>query len=99
MAVSFNIETAIELYYSQNELTTGDIQKIFGCASCTAVELKKKVKAAAAKIAVGERPIVFEAKNVNTEFAFSVWGMDINELEAKYKKLQKFRKLRAEVVA
>ena len=96
MAMNFSIEAAIELYYSQNDLSTTDIKKIFGCSECTAVSLKKKVKEEVAKLDVKERPVVFEAKNVNMEFAFKVWGLDVRELEEKYKKLQRFRKLRGD---
>lgn len=95
MAMNFDLETAIEMYYSQNELTTKDIQRLFGCAACTASALKKRVKEAVATLDKSERPLVFEAKNVNTEYAFRVWGLDVNEMEDKYKKLQRFRKLKA----
>ena len=93
----FSIETAIELYYSQNELSNKDIMKIFGCSACYASQMKKRVE----KRMTEEKahPVVFEAKNVNCEYAFYAWGLDINELVEKYKKLQKFRKLKGESVA
>ena len=88
----FNIEAAIELYYSQNELTNNDIKTIFGCSTSYVCALKRIVreKEAAEKV----KPLVFEAKNVNCEFAFKAWGLDVAELERKYKQLQKFRKLK-----
>lgn len=95
--VNFDIEAAIELYYSQNELSNADIKRIFGCSASYAVTQKKRVHEAAAKEAV--RPLVFDAVNVNTEYAFKVWGLDIDELMKKYKQLQRFRKMKGEVVA
>ena len=93
----FSIETAIELYYSQNELSNKDIMKIFGCSAGYATQMKRRVEERMAKENV--RPVVFEAKNVNCEYAFYAWGLDIDELEKKYKKLQRFRKMKGESVA
>lgn len=93
----FDIEAAIELYYSQNELTNNDIMRIFCCSRSRVNTLKKMVNEQMAK--ENAHPPVFEAKNVNCEYAFGVWGLDIEELEKKYKKLQKFKKLRGDVVA
>ena len=96
MKTQFNIDAAIELYYSQNELSNRDIKKIFGCGDTYAVNLKKAVLEKAPKEDVP--PVVFDAKNVNCEYAFAVWGLDIDELVKKYKKLQSFRKLRGDAV-
>lgn len=93
----FSIETAIELYYSQNELSHKDIMRIFGCSPSHATQLKKRVADRMAK--EDAHPLVFEAKNVNCEYAFETWGLDVEELEIKYKKLQKFRKLKGAGVA
>lgn len=90
----FNIEAAIELYYSQNELGNKEICRIFGCSNSRASSLKKQVTEHAAK--AGDHPVVFEAKNVNCEYAFTVWGLNIGALEKKYKKLQNFRQLKGE---
>ena len=96
MKTQFNIEAAIELYYSQNELSNKDIMKIFGCGTNYALTLKKAVLEKAVKEEVP--PVVFDAANVNAEYAFVVWGLDIDELVKKYKKLQSFRKLRGDAV-
>ena len=95
--MDFNIEAAIELYFSKNELGNKDIKRIFGCSDSYACAQKKRVNEAAAKEDV--RPLVFDANNVNAEYAFKVWGLDIDELVKKYKQLQRFRKMRGEVVA
>jgi hypothetical protein len=95
MAVNFNIEAALEMYYSQNELNSSDIMRIFGCSRSKAESLKKEVRIEVAKIEdKSKRPIIFSPASVNTEFSFVVWGLDIAELENKYKKLQGFKRLR-----
>ena len=97
MRQEFNIEAAIELYYSQNELGNKDIKRIFGCSDSYVGTLKGRVKKQMAE--EGALPVVFDAQNVNCEYAFKVWGLDIDELEKRYHKLQKFRKLKGTVVA
>jgi hypothetical protein len=95
MAVNLNIESAIEAFYSRNELSSADIMNIFGCSRTKAESLKKEVRQEVAKIEdKTQRPIVFSAANVNTDFAFTVWGLDIASLEERFRKLQKFRKLK-----
>lgn len=97
MKQGFNIEVAIELYYSQNELSNKDIRRIFGCSESYVQTLKNKVREKMAEEKA--HPVVFEAKNVNCAYAFRVWGLDVEELEQKYKKLQCFRKLKEDGVA
>ncbi len=90
--MKFNIAMAIEIYYSQNDLSNKDIMQIFGCSSSHASCLKKRVHQRMAEEDV--RPVVFDASNVNAEYAFKVWGLDIDELERKYQKLMDFREKR-----
>ncbi len=94
--MNFNMEAAIELYYSRNELDNADIKRIFGCSVSYVGKLKRQVFEHMAK--ENRYPPVLEAKNVNCEYAFAVWGLDIDELERKYGKLQKFRQMREDVV-
>ncbi len=95
--LSLNIEVAIEFYYSKFELTTMDIAKIFSCSRSAALARKRAVMAESVK--QKPRPLVFDPKNVNTEFAFEQWGLDVKDMEEKYKKLQKFKKLRGDNIA
>ena len=88
----FNIATALELYYSQNDLRNDDIQEIFGCSRSHVRTLKKQVRDK--MVEEGVYPVVYEAKNLNLEYAFKVWGIDIDELERKFKRLVKFQKLK-----
>lgn len=91
MGMKFNIEAALGLYYSQNELSNNDIAAIFGCSRSYVNTLKKQVQQKMAE--ENAHPPVFDAKHLNTEYAFKVWGLDIADLERKYKKLVKFREL------
>ncbi len=91
MRMKFNIEAALELYYSQNELSNNDISLIFGCSRSYVNTLKRRVQEKMAE--ENAHPPVFEATHLNTEYAFKVWGLDIADLERKYKKLVKFREL------
>lgn len=90
--IDFNIEAALELYYSQNELSNTNIKQIFGCSNSGVNKLKRKVWEKMAEENV--RPLVFDSKNLNVEYAFRVWGLNVDELEKKYKRLQKFRQTR-----
>lgn len=91
MGMKFNIEAALELYYSQNELSNSNIALIFGCSRSYVNTLKKRVQEKMAEEKA--HPPVFDAKHLNTEYAFKVWGIDIADMERKYKKLVKFREL------
>lgn len=92
----FDIAVAIELFYSQNDLCNKDIMRIFGCSSSHASTLKGRVRKQMAED--GVNPVVFDPANVNAEYAFKVWGLDIADLERKYKKLMKFRELRGDLL-
>lgn len=79
-----SLETAIRLYYERIELSGADIQELFGrLAHATVTRLKNLARA---KMAENDRPI-WNARNVNTEDAYAAWGLDISDLEARYKRL------------
>lgn len=87
-----NMAAAIELYYSQNDLSTADIMRIFGCSRSYARTRKLQVQRQAAAEQVC--PVVFDANSVNAEYAFRVWGLDVEELESKYAKWRRFCRTR-----
>ena len=81
-----DIPTAIRIYYKKHELTTSDIIELFGCCAPTA----KKMKDMAREL-MGERDVPnWNALAVNTDCAFEAWGLNINDLERRYKKLLKY---------
>ncbi len=79
-----NIETAIRLFYERIELSNSDIRELFGnISSQTIVKLKKK----ASEVSAEEKIIPWNSRYVNTEAAYKAWGLDIADLERRYKKL------------
>lgn len=79
-----SLETAIRLYYSRIELSSKDVHEIFGdIADGTVAKLKNKARELMSE---RETPI-WNARNVNTAVAFEAWGLEISDLERRYKKL------------
>lgn len=78
-----NIETAVRLYYSRTELGNKEIRELFSCGKNSAVTLKKRAKELMAKRAIK----CWNAKNVDTETAYQAWGLDIQKLEERLKKI------------
>ncbi|MBQ7786140.1 MAG: hypothetical protein IJ381_08370 [Clostridia bacterium] len=80
------IRTAVEIYYTYNDLSTKDVQRLFRCSASKARELKKPVQAL-----MRERGILQKTECcIDTETAYEVWGIEIAMLE---KKLQRAEKL------
>lgn len=80
-----SIETAIRLYYERTELDNKDIQSLFGkLSSATITRLKRKARD---KMIENNTP-VWDSRRVNTAQAYSAWGMSIDDLERRYKKLK-----------
>ena len=79
------IETAVRIYHEYIELGNTEIRCLFGndIGTATIVRLKKAAFEAMAKADV--RAITPYA--VNTKIAFATWGLDITDLERRYKKL------------
>ncbi len=80
-----SLETALRLYYERTELTNTDIYELFGkIGSHTVSKLKKK-----AWELINERKTpIWNAARVNTEVAYEAWGLDIENLERRWKKLK-----------
>jgi hypothetical protein len=76
-------EAALSLYYTKGYLNKKDTKKIFGEMSDYKFwDLTKPVREAMA-----EQGIPPAAKGyINAKVAFSVWGIDIEELEQDFKK-------------
>ena len=79
---------AIKTYYSNNMLRSKDIIKLFKCNPSKATELK----AAAMHQLEQDGVPIWNASAVDTETAYTAWGLDIKKLENKYLRLQKFAK-------
>lgn len=80
-----SLETAIRLYYECIELSNSDIRVLFGkIGSTTLYKLKHTAQAL-----MNERHTpVWNATKVNTEVAYEAWGLDVEDLEHRLKKLK-----------
>ena len=58
---------------------------MFGVGNATATEMKKPVR----RKQVEENVMVLDKNCVNTELAFKMWGIDIEDIERRVKKLEK----------
>ena len=72
-----NIDAAVSLYYAKTELTTSDICAIFDCSETKGRQLKNAARTVQDKDGTPS----YNARAVNTETAFRVWGLDIKRLE------------------
>jgi hypothetical protein len=81
-----SIETAIRLYWEKIELSTKDIKELFHPVGNKKVVLLKET--AKEKMAENQTPS-WNALRVNTKTAYEAWGLDIDDLERRYNKLQK----------
>lgn len=85
MAAATNISKAVELYYSRAQLNSSDVSELFGGVSkSTVCHLKQQ-----ARNLMKERNIpIWDSKHVETKTAFEAWGLDIEDLEKRFKKLR-----------
>ena len=80
-----SLETAIRLYYQRIELSNSDIRELFGkLAPATIKSLKNKALA----IMTERNTPVWNAQRVNAEIAYEAWGLNIADLERRFKKLK-----------
>lgn len=79
------LETAIRLYYERTELSNGDIRELFGqLGNATVAKLKRVAK----ELMAERNTPVWNAQRVNTEVAYEAWGLEIEKLEYRLKKLK-----------
>lgn len=80
-----SIEATIRIYYERIELSNDDIREIYGkLGSATIAKLKRKAREVMTE---NSRP-VWNARFVNTEDAYTAWGLNIADLEKRLRKLQ-----------
>lgn len=80
-----SVQNAIRIYYENIEIGNADIKSLFGkVGSQTIVKLKEVAKK---QMAEDEVPS-WNAMHVNTKAAYKAWGIDIEDLEKRYKKLK-----------
>ena len=85
-----SIDTAIRLFYEKTELTNKDITELFGKhASSTIARLKNKARQQMTE----DNVPVWNAQRVNTAAAYKAWGLNIEDLEHRRKKLKQLEKI------
>jgi len=82
-----SLEFAVELYYSNPELTTADIMNLFSCSIYTARNYKKSIRKAMEENKIYSN----ELYSVDTRFAYEVWGIDIKDYQKRLKDLKKYK--------
>lgn len=80
-----DLKTCLKIYYTCPELGSAEIKELFGVGNATATEMKKPVR----RKQVEENVMVLDKNCVNTELAFKMWGIDIEDIERRVKKLEK----------
>lgn len=84
-----DIGKLIRIFYENIELGSDEIREMYDGISKSAIQtLKKKAR----KVMVTNDVMPWDANKVNTESAFSAWGLEIADLERRYAKLQKLNR-------
>ena len=81
-----SLDTAIRLYYENDELDSHDIKELFVTASASTIT---KMKNAVLEEMAKRGTVRHRRHTVNTEVAYEVWGLNIDKLERNRAKLQK----------
>ena len=80
-----DIDTAVRIYYAFPEIGNKEIRELFGnICSSTISKYKKAVQDVQTKNNI----VTAGLNTVDTETAFTVWGLDIKDLERRRKKLK-----------
>ena len=80
-----SIDNALKIYYSHSEIGNKEIISLFGrLSSATTAKLKKLAK----DEMISRDILSYGMHKVNTTVAYDVWGIDINDLEKRHKKLK-----------
>ena len=83
-----DIKTALRLYYENSEISNQQIQELFGkLSSATIARLKKQVY----EKMIEQEVFVFCQRNINTAVAYEVFGIDVDDLERRMRKLQELQ--------
>ena len=80
-----SIENALKIYYENAEIGNKEIKVLFGERSTVTISRLKKL--AKSEMIKNDVP-TFCSNKVNTSVAFNVWGIDVNDLEERRKKIK-----------
>lgn len=85
--LDINIPVAVRYYYEKISLGNADIKEIFNVtADCTATKKKREVIKYFAEQEIN--PVHSLTNRLDTWRAYEAWGLDITELEKRFKKLK-----------
>lgn len=81
-----SVEVAVAVYQENPLLFNEDIKTLFpGISNGTVVKLKKLAN----EVTTERGGVIINNKAVNTEDAYTAWGLDIVSLEKRYSKIMK----------
>jgi len=79
------LKVIVDLYYKTLELDSKDISMLFGITSKSLIARKKNE----ARELMKEKNVkAWNHSSVNTVIAYDAWGIDIAEIEKRYRKSQ-----------
>lgn len=83
-----DIETALKIYYMYPEIGNTEIRELFGSiGNSTISNYKKAVK----EEQVRRDKLTAHINTIDTETAYDVWGIDVEDLEKRRAKLKKLQ--------
>ena len=83
-----SIDNALKIYYNHSEIGNKEINALFGRRSSATVSRLKRI----VKDEMSNRDILtYGANKVNTKVAFDVWGLDVQDLEKRMKKIKELK--------
>ena len=82
-----SVETALRIYYEYPEIGNKQLIELFG--EKTSGATFAKYKRAALEEQMKDGVFTANVNTVNTEIAYKVWGIDVEDLEKRYRKLLK----------
>ena len=88
-----DIGAALEVYYGRLTLTNADIRRLFGrnLANGTVARLRRLAREKSDEMGI----IPTNPATVSTAAAYAAWGLDVEEMERRWRGLQRVRKAAA----
>lgn len=88
-----SIETAIEIYYTNIELSNKELRRLFtpSHGKEISVTTMARLKKAVMETQLERGVPIWNATCVNTKVAYEVWGLEISDLEKRLKMLNRLK--------
>lgn len=80
-----NIDTALRIYYQYPEIGNKEIRELFGSIGNSTISTYKK---AVQKVQAEKNVMTSQICTINTEVAYEVWGINVEDLERRRDKLK-----------